>query len=146
MGRAARAPPFFIGRFDTGPQKKEAVALTPKEMLKKAVEVLSERKAEDLTAIGIGKISILADYFLIVTGNSTTQVKSLAEELEFRFSEAGIEPLSIEGAHSATWIVMDYGSLVIHLFRRDVREFYNLERLWADGEPVDISSLIRKEG
>lgn len=107
--------------------------------------MLSSRKAEDLTAIGIGDISIIADYFLLATGNSTTQVKSLAEELEFAFSQLGVEPLRTEGRQGGTWVVLDYGGLVIHVFHRETRAFYNLERLWADGKPVDIQELIGKE-
>lgn len=114
--------------------------------MEKAVEILNNRKAEDLTAIEIGNISIIADYFLLATGNSTTQVKSLAEEVEFQFSQAGVEPLRTEGVRSGTWAVLDYGGLVVHIFHRETREFYNLERLWADGERVDIQQLIKQEG
>lgn len=114
--------------------------------MEKAVDTLSNRKAEDLTAIEIGNISIIADYFLLATGNSTTQVKSLAEEVEFQFSQIGIEPLRTEGMRSGTWAVLDYGGLVVHIFHRETREFYNLERLWADGERVDIQQFIKQEG
>lgn len=69
-------------------------------------------------------------------------MKSLAEELEFKMSQRGFEPLRIEGASSASWIIMDYGSVVVHIFHRDTRSFYNLERLWADGKRVDIGSLL----
>lgn len=170
MGKAARAPSFFHRagrksvrldtikhrgarqsartRYDTKTTRtnREAVALTSKELLEKAVEILNNRKAEDLTAIEIGNISIIADYFLLATGNSTTQVKSLAEEVEFQFSQAGVEPLRTEGVRSGTWAVLDYGGLVVHIFHRETREFYNLERLWADGERVDIQQLIEQEG
>lgn len=99
-----------------------------------------------MTAIEIGNISIIADYFLLATGNSTTQVKSLAEEVEFQFSQIGIEPLRTEGMRSGTWAVLDYGGLVVHIFHRETREFYNLERLWADGERIDIQQFIKQEG
>lgn len=107
---------------------------------------MSSRKAEDLTAIGIGNISIIADYFLLASGNSTTQVKSLADEVEYQFTQAGIEPLRVEGGRGATWIVLDYGGLVVHIFHKQTREFYNLEHLWADGERIDIQQMIKKEG
>lgn len=164
MGKTARVPSFFHGilaneewhgvwqwysffyRVVFRNENKEAVSLTSKELLEKAVDTLSNRKAEDLTAIEIGNISIIADYFLLATGNSTTQVKSLAEEVEFQFSQIGIEPLRTEGMRSGTWAVLDYGGLVVHIFHRETREFYNLERLWADGERIDIQQFIKQEG
>jgi iojap-related protein len=120
---------------------KEAVFLTGKEILKEAVKILNGRKAEDIKAIDIAGISILADYFLIASGSSTTQVRALAEELEFKLSEIGVEPLRVEGMQSSTWIILDYGSVVIHIFHRDTRSFYNLERLWADGREVELSKV-----
>jgi ribosome-associated protein len=65
-------------------------------------------------------------------------VSALAEELEFRLSQAGIEPLRVEGKQASTWIILDYGSVIIHVFHRETRQFYNLERLWADGKPVEL--------
>lgn len=118
-----------------------AVTLTGEEILKQAVKVLGTRKAEDVCALDIRGISIIADYFLIASGNSNTQVRSLAEEIESKLSEAGIEPLRVEGTQSSTWIIIDYGSIIIHIFMRDTREFYNIEHLWADAKPVDISAF-----
>ncbi|MEG6571874.1 ribosome silencing factor [[Clostridium] cellulosi] len=115
--------------------------MTGKEILKEAVKILNGRKAEDIKAIDIAGISILADYFLIASGSSTTQVRALAEELEFKLSEIGVEPLRVEGMQSSTWIILDYGSVVIHIFHRDTRSFYNLERLWADGREVELSKV-----
>jgi ribosome-associated protein len=93
-------------------------------------------------AIDIEGVSIIADYFLLASGTSSTQVKALAEEIEAKLSEAGVEPLRIEGASTATWIILDYGSVVIHVFHRDTRSFYNLERLWADGRSIELSELL----
>lgn len=117
-----------------------AVTLTGEEILEKAVKVLGTRKAEDVCALDIRGISIIADYFLIASGNSSTQVRSLAEEIEFKLTEAGVEPLRVEGTQSSTWIILDYGSVIIHVFMRDTREFYNIEHLWADAKPVDLSA------
>ena len=122
---------------------REAVVLTSRELLSAAVAILNGKKAEDITAIDIGDISILADYFLLCSGNSTTQVKSLAEELEFKLSEQGVTPRRIEGAQTASWIILDYGDVVIHVFHRETRRFYNLERLWADGKLIDLSGLVQ---
>lgn len=112
------------------------------EILKKAAQILDGRKAEDVKAIDIAGVSILADYFLLASGGSSTQVRSLAEELEFRLSEAGVEPQRVEGMQTASWVVLDYGSVVIHVFHRDTRTFYNLERLWADGRVIELAELL----
>jgi ribosome-associated protein len=118
------------------------VSLTGKDILTKAVKILDSRKAEEVTAIDIEGVSIIADYFLLASGGSNTQVKTLAEELEMKMSQEGIEPLRIEGAQSATWIIIDYGSVVVHIFHRDTRKFYNLERLWADGKTIELSEIL----
>lgn len=112
------------------------------EILKKAAQILDGRKAEDVKAIDIAGVSILADYFLLASGGSSTQVRSLAEELEFRLSEVGAEPQRVEGMQTASWVVLDYGSVVIHVFHRDTRTFYNLERLWADGRVIELAELL----
>lgn len=115
-----------------------AVSLTGKEILTKAVQILGGRKAEDIKAIDIGGLTIIADYFLIASGNSNTQVRALAEEIEVKLTQAGVEPLRVEGKQSATWVILDYGSVIIHVFHRETRNFYNLERLWADGKEVEL--------
>lgn len=120
----------------------EGISLTSRELLEAAVMILDGKKAENITAINIASISSLADYFLLCSGNSITQVKSLAEELEFKLSQQGINPRRIEGAQTASWIILDYGEVVIHVFYRETRQFYNLERLWADGKTIDLSNLL----
>lgn len=107
----------------------------------RAAAILGGRKAEDIKAIDIGGVSIIADYFLLASGSSSTQVRTLAEEVEFRLSQAGVEPLRVEGAQSATWVILDYGSVIIHVFHRDTRKFYNLEHLWADGREIELEGL-----
>jgi ribosome-associated protein len=123
--------------------KQEAVSLTSRELLDAAVTILGGKKAEDIVAIDIANISVLADYFLLCSGSSTTQVKSLAEELEFKLSQQGIQPRRIEGAQTASWIILDYADVVIHVFHRETRQFYNLERLWADGQTIDLTELLK---
>lgn len=123
----------------------EAFVLTPQELLEEAVKILDKTKAENVLAIDIAEVSSIADYFLIASGGSTTQVRALAEELEFRLSEKGVEPLHIETERAPTWAILDYGSLVIHVFHRETREFYNLERLWTDGKVIDLSHLLNQE-
>ena len=120
--------------------------MTTKEKLEKIVKILDQKKAQDIQVIGITNLTIIADYFVIATGTSTTQVKSLADEVDFQLGEAGEEPRGVEGVRSANWIVLDYNDIVVHVFYRDTRAEYQLERLWADGEQVDISHLLIDEG
>lgn len=119
--------------------------MTTQEKLEKIVKILDTKKAEDIQVIGITNLTIIADYFVIASGTSTTQVKSLADEVDFQLGELGIEPRGIEGVRTANWVVLDYGDIVVHVFYRDTRAEYQLERLWADGEQVDISHLLIDE-
>ncbi|MBR3446450.1 MAG: ribosome silencing factor [Oscillospiraceae bacterium] len=116
--------------------------MTTQEKLEKIVKILDSKKAEDIQVIGITNLTIIADYFVIATGTSTTQVKSLADEVDFQLGELGVEARGIEGVRAASWIVLDYGDIVVHVFYRDTRAEYQLERLWADGDQVDISNLL----
>ncbi len=106
-----------------------------------AVKALDDKKAKNIKAMHITDLTILSDYFLIASGMSTTQVRALAEEAEYRLSQAGVEPGHIEG-RSTSWILLDYGTVVIHVFLKDAREFYDLEKLWVDAEPVDLSAYL----
>lgn len=120
--------------------------MTTQEKLEMIVQTLDRKKAEDIRVIGITNLTIIADYFIIATGTSTTQVKALADEVEYQLSQKGVEPKGTEGYRSSTWIVLDYADIVVHVFYQDTRNEYQLERLWADGEQVDISHLLIDEG
>ena len=111
------------------------------EILETAVKTLDAKKAVDIKAIKVDDITILADYFVIAMGMSSTQVKALADEVDYKLSEAGVEPGHIEGKSSG-WILLDYGTVVVHVFTREARDTYDLERLWADGEKCDITEII----
>jgi len=124
---------------------ERGISMTTQEKLEKIVRILDQKKAQDIQVIGITNLTIIADYFVIATGTSTTQVKSLADEVDFQLGEAGVEPRGVEGVRSANWIVLDYDDIVVHVFYRDTRAEYQLERLWADGEQVDISHLLIDE-
>ena len=87
---------------------------------------------------------MLTDYFLIANGTSSTHVKSLADEVEEKLSEQGVEPLNIEG-RATGWVLLDYGSVVVHVFTKQARDTYSLERLWADGERVDLQDTAEAE-
>lgn len=104
-----------------------------KVFVDKIVELLKGKKARDIDVINIAGISVLADYFVICSGTSTTHIKTLADEVEEKMKNDGHQCLHKEGYNSARWILMDYGDVVIHIFHEEDREFYNLERLWADG-------------
>ena len=112
--------------------------LTPRELALKAAHFLSEKKASDVAVLEITDLTVLADYFVICTGTSSTQVRSLAEEVEFRLSELGIEPHHIEGHRSTSWVLLDYSSVIVHVFYKDSREFYRLEHLWADAKRLEL--------
>lgn len=111
------------------------------KILEIAVKALDSKKAKDIEAIKIGDLTIVADYFIIASATSSTQVKALADEVEFKLSEAGIEPDHIEG-RATGWILLDYGSVVVHVFYEETRRFYDLERHWSDGQHLDISDML----
>lgn len=117
--------------------------MTDREELEIAVKALDSRKAKNITALKVEDLTILANYFIIASATSTTQVKALADEVEYQLGEKGVKPKSIEGYQSQTWIVLDYYDIIVHVFLEETRDFYQLERLWADGTPVDISDLVK---
>lgn len=119
--------------------------MTVKEKLELIIKTLDSKRGEDIQAIKVADLTILADYFVIVNGTSNTHSRTLADEVDFVLSQQGIEPLRREADTGNTWIVLDYGDIIIHVFYKETRNFYKLEGLWADGEQLDISELIVKE-
>lgn len=119
--------------------------MTAQDKINTIVKALDSKRAEDIQVIKIGDLTIIADYFIIADGTSNTHTKSLAEEVEFKMTQNGIEPLRTEGYQGQNWIVLDYGDVVVHVFYKETRDQYNLERLWSDGTQVDISELLVKE-
>lgn len=119
--------------------------MNEQEKLELIVRALDSKRGEDIQAIKIADLTILADYFVIVNGTSNTHARTLADEVEFQISQKGIEPERCEADTGNTWIILDYGDIIVHVFYKDTRSFYKLEGLWADGEQIDISSLITKE-
>lgn len=115
------------------------------EILKTAAKALDSKKALDVQAIEIGDLTIITDFFLLATATSSTHVRALADEVEEMLSQAGVEPHHIEG-RATGWILLDYGSVVVHVFDKKSRDFYQLERLWNDGVPYDLSGLLAEEG
>ena len=100
------------------------------------------KEAVKIKAIGIKDISVIADYFVLATGTSSTHVKSLSDEVEYKLKQVGLTPDHVDGYRSNSWVLLDYGNVMIHIFTAEAREFYNLDRLWQDGENVDISDII----
>lgn len=113
-------------------------------IIKTALTALDSKKALDLTLIRVDDLTVVTEYFIIASATSSTHVRALADEVEDALTKAGIEPKSVEGKATG-WILLDYGSVIIHTFTKDTREFYNLERIWNDGEKIDVEKYINKE-
>ena len=111
------------------------------EMLKVAVEALEDKKAMDLRVIDIQDVSVIADYFVIASGANVNQVQALADNVEDSLGRKGFEMRQKEGYGTASWILMDYNDIIIHIFSEESRLFYDLERIWRDGKPVDLSQI-----
>lgn len=111
------------------------------ELTKAIAKVLDAKKGEDIKAIKTEDLTIVSDYVVIVSGTSTTHVKALADELEYEMGKLGVKPDHIEGKATG-WILLDYGTVIVHVFMRDSREYYNLERLWSDADSIDLSDVI----
>ncbi len=108
------------------------------KMAKIAAFALDDKLGKDIKVIDIEEISTLGDYFVMATGSSSTQVKALSDSVEMKLKEAGIMPSRIEGYRSNGWILLDYHTVVIHVFTEEAREFYDLDRLWSDGKFVEL--------
>ena len=119
--------------------------LSPFEKAKKAVMLLDNKQAIDISMRKVGDITVLADYFVICSGNSSTQVRALSDMIEEEFDKIDIKLLSREGKDGYSWILMDYGDLIIHIFDRPTREFYSLDKMWEDAEEINISEFITEK-
>lgn len=119
--------------------------MTSLELTKKIVRVLDDKKAEDIQVIKVRDLTIVADYFVIASTNNSTHVKALVDEVEFVLKEQGASPLHTEGYQHANWIVLDYADVVVHVFHEETRGYYNLDRLWSDGQKVEVASLLEEE-
>lgn len=119
--------------------------LPPKEIALKVAKALDEKKGMDMKLLKIDRVSSLADYFLICTGTSNTHVKTLCDFAEYTLEQLGEPMLGREGHNGSGWELLDYGTLVVHVFTEEARRFYDLERLWADAEVVDLKEIIIPE-
>ncbi|MBP3918242.1 MAG: ribosome silencing factor [Clostridia bacterium] len=118
-------------------------AAEPKVWADTIVSLLDAHKAQEIKVLEVADQTIVADYFVLCTGTSNTQVKGLAGELEYKMGLANVPYLRMEGYTEGSWIILDYGSVLVHIFQRDTRDFYNLEKLWSDAKDIDISSLLK---
>ena len=112
-----------------------------KKMALLAVEALEDKKAEDITIIDISEVSVLADYFIIADGSNRNQVQAMADSAEEALGRAGYDAKQIEGYQSANWILMDYKDIIVHVFSKEDRAFYDLERIWRDGKQITKEDL-----
>ena len=117
--------------------------MTPKELAIIAARALDEKKGKEISAIEITDLTTLADYFVIASGTSNTQINALCGAVEKALKEeAGEAPLHREGHRGGIWVLLDYGCVVVHVFNGEAREFYGLERLWSDGKPLDMAEIL----
>ena len=114
----------------------------PIELAKELVHVLDLKKARDIKLLRVADQTIIADYFVICGGTSNTNIKALAGETEYKLSLRGVAPLRIDGYSEGQWIVLDFGSVMVHIMSRENRDFFKLEKLWSDAEAVDISDIL----
>lgn len=111
------------------------------ELCKIAVETLEDRKAEDVKVIDIREISPIADYFIIANGTNQNQIQAMRDAADEALYKAGLTVKQVEGNQNSTWILMDYGDIIIHIFSKEDRLFYDLERVWRDGKEIDVKEL-----
>ena len=116
----------------------------PEALAHAIFDVLDAKKAEDIRVLHVKDQTVITDYFVICSGRSSTQVKSLGGEVEFRIGQREVDPLHFEGRDNNNWVVLDYGSVILHIFSRESREFYKLEKLYGDAEEIHYIGIDEK--
>ena len=119
--------------------------MTPYEIVQVAVKALDARRGKEIRLLKTTDVTSLADYFVICSGTSNTQIKALNDSVEEELKKVGEMPGRVEGHREGTWVLADYGCVIVHIFSQEAREFYDLERLWTDAEEVDISELLTRD-
>lgn len=117
----------------------------PREVADAIIKILAERKSYNIKLLHVEDQTVLTDYLVLCTGNSTTQVRSLAGEIEYKMGLAGRKCWNIDGASGAEWIVLDFGCVMVHVFFKETREFYKLEKLWESSTEIDVSDLLKED-
>lgn len=115
--------------------------MTSKEMAKVAIAALEDKKGQDIKVIDISNVSVMADYFIIASGSNRNQVQALSRNVEEKLQENQVHPRQIEGYQTASWILMDFNDVIVHIFNEEDRLFYNLEKIWLDGKVIDVNDL-----
>lgn len=113
------------------------------ELTKHIVKILDNKKADKIEVIKVRDLTIISDYFVIASASNSTHVKALVDEVEFKLKEIGRAPERVEGYQNANWIVLDYNDVIVHVFYEETRNYYNLEKLWADGEKISVDELLK---
>ena len=117
--------------------------MTPKETALLLAKALDSRKGINIKVLETGQLTTLADYFVLCSATSSTQIRALSDACEKAMKEqAGEAPHHVEGHRGGTWVLLDFSAVVVHIFNEEAREFYDLERLWSDATPVDISDIL----
>lgn len=112
-----------------------------KEIAKLAIAALEDKKAEDIKVIDISEVSVIADYFIIANGTNRSQIQALSDNVEEKLGRAGVPLKQIEGYDNANWVLLDFHDVIIHIFDKENRLFYDLERIWRDGRMIETASL-----
>lgn len=115
---------------------------TPRGLAEFCVQSLDKKNASDIRLFKVDEQTIIADYYVLCCGRSTTHVKALSDEVEYQNGENGVEMLRVDGRETGTWVLMDYGSVLVHIFTKDQREFYKLEKLYNEENEIDIKDLL----
>jgi len=119
--------------------------LNSKEKALKIAKILHDKKASDIKILELKDLTIITDYFVICSADSTTQVKAITEHIEETMAEEGLKPLSIEGFNYAHWVLMDYGDVIVHIFIEETRLYYDLERLWLDAPRIQFEPFTSQK-
>lgn len=112
-----------------------------RETVKIVYKALDDKKGENIKILDIGNVTVIADYFIIASGNNINQVQALADNVREELFKFGLEPKSVEGFQSGSWILLDYNDVIVHVFSKEDRIFYDLERIWRDGKEIEAEAL-----
>ena len=122
-----------MDQFDmTAEVKTPLTGADARELAEAIAEVLDSKKGRDIKILHVEDKTVIAEYFVLCTGNSSTQIRGLAGEVEFRIGERGLAPYGVEGRDNNSWLILDYSNVIVHIFSREAREFYDLDKLYAD--------------
>ena len=111
------------------------------EMAKLAIEALEDKKAEDIRMIDISEVSVIADYFIIAGGSNRSQIQALCDNVEEKLGRAGLPVKQVEGYDTANWVLLDFGDIIVHIFDKENRLLYDLERIWRDGKQIELKDI-----